>query len=135
MQHKILARRNSNWEITSVDTQIYVFVYFQFDYFPKSKSDSKSRFEIRRSIFLFKILVLKSFGQYLNKSKKNYNPLYFKIVILKWPKVFLNFSIWVLSLLEFLSCHNWNFWIYSQFDFSLYILFTTIFFVNKGFRC
>ena len=31
---------------------------------------------------------LKSFGQYLKKNQKLDFPLYFKIVILKWPKVF-----------------------------------------------
>ena len=35
------------------NTQICVFVYFQFDHFPKSKMHFKSRFEMRISIFLF----------------------------------------------------------------------------------
>ena len=35
------------------NTQIRVFAYFQFDHFPKSKIDSKSRFEMRISIFQF----------------------------------------------------------------------------------
>ena len=35
------------------NTQIHVFVYFQFDHLPKSKIDSESRFEMRMSIFLF----------------------------------------------------------------------------------
>ena len=36
------------------NAQIRVFVYFQFDHFPKSEIDFKSRFEIRMSIYLFK---------------------------------------------------------------------------------
>ena len=39
------------------NTQIYVFAYFQFDHFPKSKIDSKSRFEMRMSIFPFQIFL------------------------------------------------------------------------------
>ena len=35
------------------NTQIHVFAYFPFDHFPNSKIDSKSRFEMRMSIFLF----------------------------------------------------------------------------------
>ena len=30
----------------------YIFAYFQFDHFPKSKIDFESSFEIRRSIFI-----------------------------------------------------------------------------------
>ena len=48
------------------NTQIRVFVYFPLDHFPKSKIDSKSRFEMRMSIFLF-YFFLKSFGLYLKK--------------------------------------------------------------------
>ena len=35
------------------NTQTRVFVYFLFDHFPHSKIDSKTRFEMRTSIFLF----------------------------------------------------------------------------------
>ena len=35
------------------NTKIRVFVYFQFDHFPKFKNDSESRFEMRMPIFLF----------------------------------------------------------------------------------
>ena len=35
------------------NTRIRVYVYFQFDRFPKSKIDSESRFEMRMSIFQF----------------------------------------------------------------------------------
>ena len=36
----------------TVNTRKYVFAYFQFDHFPKSKIDFESSFEMRRSIFL-----------------------------------------------------------------------------------
>ena len=42
----------------SENMQISVFAYFQFDNFLKSKVDSESSFEMRRSIFLF----YKNFG-------------------------------------------------------------------------
>ena len=51
------------------NTQVRVFVYFPLDHFPKSKIDSKSRFEMRISIFLFQVF-LKRFGQYLKKERK-----------------------------------------------------------------
>ena len=35
------------------NTRICVYVYFQFDHFPKSKIDFQSRFKMRMSIFLF----------------------------------------------------------------------------------
>ena len=35
------------------NSRIRVYVYFQFDHFPKSKIDFESRFEMRMSIFLF----------------------------------------------------------------------------------
>ena len=35
------------------NTRIRVYVYFQFDHFPKSKIEFKNRFEMRMSIFLF----------------------------------------------------------------------------------
>ena len=35
------------------NTRIRVYVYFQFDHFPKLKIDFKSRFKMRMSIFLF----------------------------------------------------------------------------------
>ena len=41
---------NLGW---SSKTVLHVFAYFQFDYFPKSKIDSESRFEKTMSIFLF----------------------------------------------------------------------------------
>ena len=52
----------SNWKYTNT-----LICVFQFDHFPKSKIDSESKFEMRMSLFLFKILVLKSFGQYFKK--------------------------------------------------------------------
>ena len=48
--------QNKFWTSGSGQTEntlIRLFVYFQFDHFPKSKIDSKSRFENRMSIFLF----------------------------------------------------------------------------------
>ena len=66
--------RNHFWTFRSGQTeitQIRVFLYFPFDNFPKSKIDSKSRFEMRMSIFLFKNF-LKRFGQYLKKSKNGF---------------------------------------------------------------
>ena len=44
----------------------YVFAYFQFDHFPKSKIDFESSFEMRRSIF---ILFLERFDQQQKKLK------------------------------------------------------------------
>ena len=63
------------WEV--VKRKIRVFAYFPFDHFPKSKIDSKSRFEMRMSIFLFKKILLKNFGQYFKKIKKMDFPLFF----------------------------------------------------------
>ena len=35
------------------NTRTHIFVYFQFDHFPKSKINSESRFEMKMSILLF----------------------------------------------------------------------------------
>ena len=39
------------------NTQIHVFAYCRFDHFPKSKIDSESSFEIRKSILQFYIFL------------------------------------------------------------------------------
>ena len=47
---------NQFWTLGSGQTenmQICVFVYFQFDHFPKFKIDFESRFEMTMSILLF----------------------------------------------------------------------------------
>ena len=62
----------------TVNTQIRVIAYFKLDHFLKSKIDSKGRFEKRMPIFIFKKKNLKSFSQYLKKSRKG-----FPIVFLK----------------------------------------------------
>ena len=48
--------RNQFWTLGSgqtENTQIRVFAYLPFDHFPKSKTYSESRFEVRMSIFPF----------------------------------------------------------------------------------
>ena len=50
------------------NTQIRVFVYFLFDHFPKSKIELKRECPY----FYSKFLLLKSFGQYLKKSKNGF---------------------------------------------------------------
>ena len=48
--------RNQFWTFVSGQTEnthIRVYVYFQFDRFPKSKINSESRFEMKMSIFQF----------------------------------------------------------------------------------
>ena len=73
----ILQRRNNNWP------HFWLFAYFQFDHFTKSKIDSESRFEMRMTIFLFKFF-FGAFWSVFKKVKKNDFPLYFQKVMLLW---------------------------------------------------
>ena len=72
-------------------SQDHVFAYFQFDHFPQSKINFESRFEMRMSIFLFKIF-LERFGQYFKKSKNGF-PIVFQKCDLAgegWGAKFIN---------------------------------------------
>ena len=52
------------WEVVKLKIRKYAYLHnFQFDHFQNSKIYSKSRFEMRMSIFLFK-KKFKTFGQY-----------------------------------------------------------------------
>ena len=68
--------------------ETYVFAYFQFDHFPKSKIDFESSFEMRRSKFMLYIFFLERFEQQ-KKSWKSDFPLYFQI-LRKRVKVFFS---------------------------------------------
>ena len=60
--------------------ETYVFAYFQFDHFPKSKIDFESSFEMRRSKFMLYIFFLERFEQQQKKLK------------IGFPIVFSNFA-------------------------------------------
>ena len=68
-------------EVVKLKIRKYVFAYFQFDHFPKSKIYFENNFEIRRSIFLFCFLFFKSerFDQQQQSCKLDI-PLYFQIL-------------------------------------------------------
>ena len=67
-------------------TRIRIFAYFPFGHFPKSKIDSKADLKWKCLYFYFKFF-FEEFRPILKKSQKMDFPLYFKILILKWPKV------------------------------------------------
>ena len=51
--------------------------YFQFDHFPKSEIDSESRFEMRMSIFLFKIF-MESFDHHIKMFNNGFSMVFSK---------------------------------------------------------
>ena len=71
--------RNQFWTLGSgqtENTQIRVFLYFPFDHIPKSKIDSKNRFEMRMSIFLFKIFFTNSANSRMRNFFKEFRPIF-----------------------------------------------------------
>ena len=52
--------------------KIHIYAYISIFSLTTSKIDSESRFEMRMSIFQYKIFFSKSFGQYFKKSKNGF---------------------------------------------------------------
>ena len=77
------------------NTQICVFAYFQFDYFPKSKIDFESRFEMRMSIFLFKKKFW-SVSVSIKKKSKNRFPIVFSKSDVALAEVNCRDRLWVI---------------------------------------